>query len=125
MHTAKKIRSIFQATLPNTEESVPLKPGVTMEFDKEHFSEPTTVVEYYSIMRTLAYAYMYCGSHEVQSNREPSKKVVYAPFDVNIDYADEALRYADARAGSAQEKVTWLQKRDEATKGVIVGYMRR
>ena len=125
VHTAKKIRSIFQATLPNAEESVELKPGVTMEFDKETVTDPQTVVEYYAVMRTLAFAYIYCGSHEVQSSKEPSKKVIYAPFDTNLDYCDESLRYADARSGAAKEKVAWLQKRDEATRSVMVGYMRR
>ena len=125
VHPVKKIKSIFQATLPGSEESIPLKPGVTMEFDKEATMEPTSVVEYYALMRTLAYAYIYCGSHEVESTRDPKKKVVYCPFDVNIDYADEALRYADARTGSPEEKMQWLQKRDQATRGVMVGYMRR
>ena len=125
VHVAKKIRSIFQATLPNQEESVGLKPGVTLEFDKEQSVDPRTVVEYYVIMRILAYAYAYCGSHEVASVRSKELKVVFAPLDVNLDYADEALRYADARPGSQEDKMRWLQKRDEATRGAMVGYMRR
>ena len=55
---------------------------------------------------------------------DPATQVVYAPLDVNLDYADHAIRMAVKREGGQREMTEWLREEDQLTRGTMVNLMR-
>ena len=60
---------------------------------------------YYFRLRILANASAKAGNYEWESKVEKDSKVIFAPLDVNLDYADFASRTPRTCKGSKQRKV--------------------
>lgn len=83
------------------------------------------MVAYYWGLRILAYAYAYAGIDEVDSHVTKGSKVVAAPLDVNLDYADYGLRVATSPGIPFHRALAWLEDRDTKTRAVMVSLMRQ
>ena len=118
----KKVRSLFQQTMPSRSERIPVSSQVHLEVNREAENEINSILEYYVCLRILAYAYSLVGQHKVPSSRDPSKAIVFAPLSVNLTYADECLKRAITGHTSS---VAWLQQKDEWTRAKMVEYMRQ
>ena len=82
------------------------------------------VVDYYEGLRILGYAHAKAGNYPIQSKTGPGK-VTYAPLDVNLDYADMALRTAFLMDLPPPARLAWLEQIDNTTRGTAMGYMRQ
>ena len=59
---------------------------------KEQQEVVRDVAQYYFRLRILANASAKAGNYEWESKVEKDSKVIFAPLDVNLDYADFAFR---------------------------------
>ena len=59
------------------------------------------------------------------SKANPTEKVLNCPLNVNINYADRALRLAHDLALSESSKLVWLRARDVETRSTMIGLMRQ
>ena len=75
------------------------------------------VPDYYEGLRILGNCYAKCGNYEVAG--QDGKKVIFAPFDVNLDYADMALRSAFLTNKTPQQRLAWLTEQDHLTRGAM------
>ena len=82
------------------------------------------MVEYYFALRVMANAYAKAGSHEVVSVLSPGSKVIWAPLNTNLDYADMALRYTMCQHLPADMALQWLTDNDDCTRGTMIQHMR-
>ena len=120
------VKSTYTANNPNPERRVGLAGGLTLTLegkDKEEIVRD--VSSYYFSLRILANASAKAGNYEVESKLCEGKKVIFAPLDVNLDYADFALRSALKQEHRLGYNLRWLLDRDEYTRGIMVNYMRR
>ena len=82
-------------------------------------SEPPalkSVVAYYWALRILANAYAIAGIHKVPVALQTGQTVVYAPLDVNVQYADFCLRQVADIVPTQVQQLGWLQAKDEYTR---------
>jgi len=118
----RKIRSLYQQTMPGMHKKIGLGNGISIAVGNEgEEQDATSVVEYYWCLRILAYAYSIVGQHKVKSKLYKDKEVLMAPLSTNQAYADECLKRACDKSAS----VRWLQENDELTRGKMVKYLRR
>ena len=87
--------------------------------------EVDTPVSYYFGLRVIAHAMIYAGSGKVKSHKQPGQMVTMSPFDVNLGYCDESLRYANSFPARAAYRLAWFKERDVETRGTMVQYMRQ
>ena len=80
---------------------------------------------YYFSLHILANASAKAGNYEVESKLNEGRKVIFALLDLNLDYADFALRSALKQEHRLGYNFRWLLDRDEYTRGIMVNYMRR
>ena len=125
----EKVKSSFVAMRPQEERSTPMGKGVSMHFHEESTPKVRMVVDYYWCLRILAYAVAKAGNFEFDridpdDEAKTKRKALYAPLDVNLNYADEALRQALEHKMDIEAATWWLRSRDLQTRGVMVGLMR-
>ena len=84
-----------------------------------------TVIHYYFGLRLLGQATAYACNYEVKSIKDPSKMVIMAPLDVNLQYADEALRIASLWTCDAETALKELRAKDVLTRSTMVVYVRQ
>jgi len=75
-------------------------------------------------LRILANASAKAGNYEWESKGEKDTKVIFAPLDVNLDYADFAFRSTIMQPGTAWVLRQWLEERDLHTRGLMCNYMK-
>jgi len=120
------VKSTYTDNNPNPERKVNLAGGLTVTLegkDKEEIVRD--VSSYYFSLRILANACAKAGNYEVESKVNEGKKTIFAPLDVNLDYADFALRSALKQEHRLGYNLRWLLDRDEYTRGIMINYMRR
>ena len=91
---------------------------------KEQTEVISNVASYYFALRVLANASAKAGNYEFDSKVEKGTKVIFAPLDTNLDYADHAFRMALKQNLSAWETLKWIEERDLHTRGLMVNFMR-
>jgi hypothetical protein len=119
----ERVRSVYKDHNPRPEKKVALAGGLVMTLEgKEQIEVVKDIAHYYYALRVLANASAKAGNYEIDSKVEKGTKVVFAPLDVNMDYADHAFRSA-LKMGQ-WGTVKWLHERDEHTRGRMCTYMR-
>ena len=101
----RNVRSVVGGSAPLEEERISLEGGVTLQFSKEGYSTLKNTIEYYLRLRTLCYAWAFCGNFKQKCLDGTDRLVV--PLNVALDYADFALRaHFVIRGGS----LPWMQR---------------
>ena len=120
---AHKVTSLYRASLPQQKTEVSLHLSLKLQVD----SEPSPVkdlVDYYFRLRILANAYSLAGSHKVDSVLTPGTQVVFSPLEVNLNYADQALRKDFAVPSPPAAQLLWLESKDLHTRSKMVEMLR-
>ena len=122
-----KVRSLIHATTPEVNRQVALDGQTSLNFTEGAGAKRRiwSTTEYYFGLRILAYAYSYAGNELVLSKANPPEKVINCPLNININYADRALRLAHDLALSESSKLVWLRARDVETRSTMIGLMRQ
>ena len=120
-----KIRSVYVDHNPSPEKKVHLPGGMSITVAGQEQKEVVRdVAHYYYALRILANASAKAGNYTVPSMAEKDTTVVYAPLDVNLDYADLAFRNALKQTGSPYAMMKWLEDNDLHTRGLMINFMR-
>ena len=91
------------------------------ETQKKSSRVVNNVFDYMTALRIIMNTYAYCGSHKVTSTEDAGKQVTYFPYESALGYVDEvtiALQHIQLR--DEPQKLSWLRKRDEATRTEMV-----
>ena len=120
-----RIRSVYTDHNACPEKKVAIGGGLKLTVQGEEEKEVVrNVSQYYFQLRILANASAKAGNYQWDSKEEKDCKVIFAPLDVNMDYADFAFRTTMRQPGDAWTLKNWLEERDLHTRGCAVNYMR-
>ena len=120
-----KIRSVYVDHNPSPEKKVHLPGGMSITVAGQEQKEVVRdVAHYYYALRILANASAKAGNYLVPSKAEKDANVVFAPLDVNLDYADLAFRNTLKQSGSPYATMKWLEDNDLQTRGLMINFMR-
>ena len=121
-----KVRSLIHASAPEVSRQVAIDGQRSLNFTEDGGTRRrmASTTAYYFGMRTLGYAYAYAGNEMVASKEDPSIQVINCPLNVNIDYADRALRLTSGLACHESASLIWLRARDAETRATMIGLMR-
>lgn len=120
-----KVRSLLVSQKPRSERTLKLSDGARLELDHVDDVPVQSVVDYYWGLRVLANACALAGGYKVKSKVTAGTEVMMAPLDVNLDYADMALRRTMVARLPVSSQVAWLEGRDLSTRGKMVSLMRQ
>lgn len=120
------IRSTYSDNDPHPETRVMLGGGLSMTLQGQKTNEVVRdVSQYYFALRVLANASAKAGNYEFDSKVEKNTKVIFAPLDVNLDYADFAFRKTlSTGIVNATAMKNWLEERDRYTRGLMCNNMK-
>jgi hypothetical protein len=120
-----RVKSVYTDNNPHPEKKVALSGGLVLTVEgKDEGEQVRNVAQYYFSLRVLANASAKAGNFETESKAEKDGKVIFAPLDVNLDYADHAFRMALRQGASGYALLKWLEERDLHTRGLMCNYMR-
>ena len=120
-----KMRSLYTDHNPDPVKQVSIGDGLSLTVQgKEQQEVVRDVAQYYFRLRILANASAKAGNYEWESKVEKDSKVIFAPLDVNLDYADFAFRSTIMQPGNAWVLRGWLEERDLHTRGLMCNYMK-
>ena len=119
-----KCKALLHTCMPQELEQFALG-AVLLQVGKEHALMINTIVQYYFGLRLLGHGTAYACNYEVESKADPKVKVIMAPLDINVQYADEALRVASAWTCRPDVALEELRSRDVATRSTMVTYVRQ
>ena len=122
-----KVKSLMHATAPEVNRQFAIDGQVSFNIMESAGAKRsiTSLIAYYFGLRILGYAYAYAGNEFVSSKETPAEKVINCPLNINIDYADRALRLAHGLALNEGAKLVWLRARDVETRSTMIGFMRQ
>jgi hypothetical protein len=121
-----RIRSVYVDHNPSPEKRVALPGGMSITVAGQEQKEVVRdVAHYYYALRILANASAKAGNYMVPSMVEKKTEVVYAPLDINLDYADLAFRHALKQSGTPWATMKWLEDNDLHTRGLMINIMRK
>ena len=121
----QKVKSIYTDHNPHPEKKVALSGGLVLTVEgKERDEAVRSVAQYYFALRILENASAKAGNYEWDSKVEKGTKVIFAPLDTNLDYADHAFRMTLKQPGTAAFLLRWIEDRDHATRGHMCTLMR-
>jgi hypothetical protein len=120
----ERIRSTFQFHTPHQEQKHALAGGLSFTVEQMPDEQVYDAFAYYFSLRVLANASAKAGNFMVNSATDVTVKIVYAPLDKNLNYADHAIRCAVKRDGGQRNVVAWLREKDLYTRGMMVNFMR-
>ena len=83
-----------------------------------------SVASYYFALRILANASAKAGNYQVELKKEKGTKVIFAPLDTNLDYADMAFRMALKQNLGSWDTLKWIEERDRHCRGLMLISMR-
>ena len=122
----KHVRSVYTSHKPGSERKVNLTGGLVLTMDgQDQGEEVRSVAQYYYSLRILANACAKAGNFETESKTDKGGKVIFAPLDLNMDYADHAFRMALSQPTTGFATLRWLENRDHYTRSQMVIHMRR
>ena len=117
-----KILSLFMLNKPDIDnEDKEVGEGLFYRVKTSGEVKIRNVADYYEGLRILGNCYAKCGNYEVIG--QEGKKVVFAPFDANLNYADMALRSAFLTNKTPQQRLAWLIEQDHLTRGAMCALM--
>ena len=120
-----RIRSVYTDNNPHPEKRVMLSGGLSLTVQGEDQVEVVRdVSQYYFALRILANASAKAGNYEFDSKVEKNTKVIFAPLDINQEYADHAFRMALKQPGNSWATLKWLEERDQHTRGLMCNHMK-
>ena len=119
-----KCKALLHTCMPQELEQFMLG-AVMLQVGKEHALMINSIVQYYFGLRLLGHGTAYACNYEVDSKADPKVKVIMAPLDINIQYADEALRVASCWSCRPDVALEELRSRDIATRSTMVTYVRQ
>ena len=117
----EKVRSTFQNRQPCSTQKQQITETVALTFEEQPDEVVQDVVTYYNALKVLANGSAKAGNYIVKVD---DKDVLFAPWDVNTNYADMSLRKATARGCGQHNMLEWLREKDLYTRGLMVNYMR-
>ena len=83
VHSVSKTKSIMSGAIPQEHTRLALGAAMlTVGVEETH--DPTGVIEYYVCLRLLVQAYAYAGSHEVPSQADANRMVIFAPLSPSM-----------------------------------------
>ena len=115
-----KVRCLLQSHKPSAVRRISLGSNVTVKVDEQESALLRNVFDYYHAFRVLGNACAIAGSNDDPGHVDPAKSVKTCPFQVQLDYADFALRMAMMW----EAPLSWVRERDESTRGRMVELMR-
>ena len=90
-----RVKSVYTDNNPHPEKRVMLAGGLSVTVQGQEKGEVVRdVSQYYFALRILANAAAKAGNYEFDSKVEKTTNVIFAPLDVNMEYADHAFRMA-------------------------------
>ena len=121
----EKAKAVYSKHKPAPEKDyVDVGPKVRLEIDPRADASVRSVTDYYWCLRIMANACAKAGNYDVPSRIEPGTTVRFAPFGINLTYADETFRLTLAARMSASDAVSWYREKDTLTRGYMVSHMR-
>ena len=124
LHMVEKAITVEDVKRPVEKKHVPLgmdvDAGLYMEYSKPTKRIVDTPLAYVSATRLLTGTYAYCGTHKVRSKKTPGQEVTFFPYGTGINYCDQIMHKVLSVDMPEREKLAWLRKRDEATRGEMV-----
>ena len=92
LHPVEKAVTLRQSKRPQEPERLPVGGGALVyETVRPATRDVNTPLGYIASLRLIMGTYAYCGSHQVTSKKDPTKEVVFFPWEVALGYADEAM----------------------------------
>ena len=64
------------------------------------------------------------GNFEVESSISKRTKIIYAPLDMNLNYADHVLRSTIHRHLGVEAYLAWMRENDMKTRGHMINLMK-
>ena len=123
----RKVKALIHAAAPEITHHVALddKTSFMVHEGRSATRDIHSVAAYYFGLCILGYAYAYAGPDQVPSMISKGTMVVNCPLNVNLNYADRALRLTGKLALRESASLQWLQARDVATRACMIGLMRQ
>ena len=125
VHPVNKVKSLMHSSMPLQPHQYSIGQAVLSVGPQDTANRVRTIIDYNFGQRLLAHGYVFTGSHEVASKRDPNRRVLFSPLDVNVTYCADALRIAASWRVSAATALHALMRKDIATRSTMVQYMRR
>ena len=122
--TIEKVKALVHASMPSNKFQFDMG-DARMEVGADKSLVIRNVTQYYFGLRILGHAMAYAGNWDFASQLHKGTQVKMCPLGVNIEYADEALRYAMLWDGAPHVVLQMLRERDIATRSHMVQLMRR
>lgn len=122
----ERVKSVYMSNDANPAKRVALAGGLlsfTVE-GQEDTEVVNSVASYYFALRILANASAKAGNYQVESKKEKGTKVIFAPLDTNLDYADMAFRMALKQNLGSWDTLKWIEERDRHCRGLMLISMR-
>jgi hypothetical protein len=117
-----KVLSLFMHNKPMEDDDKQVAEGLYFRVKQTGEVKIRNVPDYYEGMRILANGYAKAGNYPVVSN-QIHKHVIFAPLDINLNYADMGLRSAFLTSKTPQQRLEWLQELDHLTRGSMCALM--
>ena len=120
----EKVKALVHSSMPSNKFEFAMG-DARMEVGADKSLVIRNVTQYYFGLRILGHGMAYAGNWDHPSKLYPGTMVKMCPLGVNMEYADEALRYAMLWDGSPHVVLQMLRERDIATRSHMVQLMRR
>ena len=120
----EKVKALVHSSMPSNKFEFAMG-DARMEVGAEKSLIIRNVTQYYFGLRILGHGMAYAGNWDFPSVLHPGTQVKMCPLGVNMEYADEALRYAMLWDGPPHVVLQMLRERDIATRSHMVQLMRR
>ena len=124
LHMVEKAITVEDVKRPAEKRHIPLgkdmEAGLYMEYSRPTKRVVDTTLGYIAAMRLLTGMYCYCGTHRVSSRKISGVEVIFFPYGTGINYCDRIMHKVLTIDMPEREKLAWLRKRDEATRGEMV-----
>ena len=118
----KKVQSLAATAIPAGMQRRDLGNNIFLTIGEEPGANTMmTIYVYYVGMRILGNTYSVAGMHEVPSKLVDGKKVRFAQWHINCQYAEHGLRKA---LTVGEGRLSWLQEKDELTRTKMIELMR-
>jgi hypothetical protein len=121
----RNVKSMLTTLEPRATRKVNVGDDVNLEINAAKEESVATLIDYYYGLRILANASAFSGNYTVDSKVTNGTKVMFARLDVNLCYADAALRKAMLQGGGELSRLRWIEEQDTLTRGLMVTYMRQ
>ena len=120
----EKMKSVFHERQPDKIVETAVSSRCKMVENLGTSFAPSSVVDYYFGLRTLANAWGRAGNYEVDSVAKESTRVLMMPMHVGLDYADRCLQISTTGGLPFHEQLDWLRRKDFLTRTLMTNLIR-